>query len=162
VSLDGGTAEDYERIRVGARFDEVIAAIDRFRLLTTDLEGGVSITHCLMVDNWQTFPELLAIAEERDMKVGINTVRFPEHHSLFQLLPQELAEVVAGLESRDGEVERMLTGQRLATWRRELAWLRRRSESGVWPEALGQLPDRQEQAGLIEVPISLGARRTPS
>jgi MoaA/NifB/PqqE/SkfB family radical SAM enzyme len=160
VSLDGGTAEAYERIRIGARFDEVIANVDHFRQISTHVDGGVSITHCLMVDNWQSFPELLYLAEERDLVVGINTVRFPERHSLFHLLPHELADVVTGLETRNHEVERLLTGQRLDTWRRELAWLRARSESETWPEALGQRPERQELARVTEVPIALGPRRT--
>lgn len=158
VSLDGGTAEAYERIRVGAAFDEVVANLDRFRALTAG-RGQVSISHCLMVDNWETFPELLRLAEGRDLAVSVNTVRFPERHSLYHLLPDDLARVVGGLEARRDEVEATVTGQRLDVWHRQLAALRARLDEGTWPTALGTLPPEQAAAGLAAVPVELGPRR---
>jgi MoaA/NifB/PqqE/SkfB family radical SAM enzyme len=125
VSLDGITAPTYESIRVGARFDEVMANIERFRAVTAGTGNTVSITHCLMRPNWREFPQLLRWAEERGLAaVGVNSVLYPRHLSLYQLPEPELAEVVRTLESREHEV----------------ADLRRFRH--VWDEQLGALRDR--------------------
>ena len=64
VSLDGGTAEVYEDIRVGARFDAVLRNIDVFRRMRA--ERGLTlpnlrINHVLMERNIDHFPDFLAL-----------------------------------------------------------------------------------------------------
>lgn len=155
VSFDGGTEEVYERVRVGASFTQVLANIDRFAAIVSDHGVGMNLTHCLMVDNWTTFPELLVLAEDRDLPVAINTVRFPERHSLYHLPPAELDEVVATLDTRTPEVERAVSGNRLKVWHEQLDALRRRATSADWPDALGVAPPRFEQTAIGAVPVTL-------
>lgn len=154
VSIDGGTAEVYERIRVGAQFDQVMANVDRLIDIVRDHGNGMTLTHCLMVDNWSTFPEFLQLAEARHLEVAVNTVRFPEAHSLYHLAPQALAEVVRELTARDHEVRATLTGARLDTWYRQLGALARRASSSTWPTALGLAP-----TGRVPVAVEAPRRR---
>jgi len=153
VSFDGGTAEVYERIRVGASFDRVLANVDRLAEIVRDRGVGMNLTHCLMVDNWETFPELLQLAEGRGLDVAINTVRFPEVHSLYHLPPADLARVVDHLDARTPEVTATVGGSRLATWHEQLSALRARSEARPWPAALGLPPSG------APVPVELTAPR---
>ncbi len=101
-----------------------MANIDRFAAIVADRGAGMNLAHCLMTDNWTTFPELLMLAEERALDVSINTVRFPEEHSLYHLTPSALSEVVEALDRRTPEVEQTITGSRLSG----LARATRRSE----------------------------------
>lgn len=110
VSLDGASATTYESIRVGARFADVVANLDRF----IDVLGAdsVSLTHCLMTTNWHEYHDLLRMAEDRDLAIFVNTVRFPGDQSLYHLEADELAPIVAAL--RRTAVD--LTGQRRDMW----------------------------------------------
>lgn len=148
VSVDGGTAEVYERIRVGARFDQMVRNLDRLHAIVLDHGTRFTIAHCLMVDNWETFPELLRFAEERGVDVSINTVRFPERHSLYHLPASALVEVVASLRNQTPLVERTVSGSRLITWHEQLDALAQRSTSRNWPDALGVAP---APAGAVAV-----------
>jgi MoaA/NifB/PqqE/SkfB family radical SAM enzyme len=123
LSIDGASTATYDAIRVGAHFPDVISNLDRFRAELGP--GRVSITHCLMTSNWHEFADLLRIAEERDLKVGVNVVRLPQEQSLYQLDADDLAHVVASLHATDVS---MLTGLRLATWNGHLAALEHRLE----------------------------------
>lgn len=153
VSIDGGTPEVYERIRVGASFASVVAHLETMVEIAAHHGLRPRITHCLMVDNWETFPELLGIAERLDLVPSVNVVRFPAEHSLYQLPTDALTTVVAGLTAREAEVERTLTGPRLDCWRHEVAALRGRLAGETWPEALGIVP---EERGT---PVSLSLTR---
>ena len=120
VSIDGASSATFDRIRVGARFDDVLQNLDRFRAVLGDEK--VSITHCLMPDNWHEFPDLLELAEERDLVVGVNVVRFPPEHSLYHLPADELGRVVDRLRS----AEPALTGSRREAWDGHVGALARR------------------------------------
>lgn len=111
VSLDGATSGTYESIRSGARFERVMANLDRF----IDILGpsGVSVAHCLMTSNWSEFDRLLGLAEERGLWVGVNVVRYPIHLSLYHRPAAELGHVVCTLRARNPT---SLTDVRLATW----------------------------------------------
>lgn len=97
VSIDGASTETYDAIRVGAHLPKVLAHLDRF----VELLGPnrVSITHCLMTSNWHEFGDLLLLAQDRSLEVGVNVVRFPEHLSLYRLPPAELDAVVAAMRA---------------------------------------------------------------
>lgn len=120
VSIDGASPATYDVVRVGAHLPDVLANVDRFRAELGP--GKVSITTCLMTANWHEFADLLALAEDRDLDVGVNVVRFPAEHSLYQLSADELATVVATLDGTDVE----LTGGRLSAWTGQRAALTQR------------------------------------
>jgi MoaA/NifB/PqqE/SkfB family radical SAM enzyme len=124
VSLDGASPATYDAIRLGARFDEVVANLDWFRKVLGP--ERVSITHCLMTANWHEFADLLTLAEDRKMHVGVNVVRFPEALSLYHLQPDQLEGVVRGLRATDVS---NLTDRRRDLWEGHLGALGHRLET---------------------------------
>lgn len=78
VSIDGGTAEVYESIRHGSRFDKVLANIDLFRVLRSR-RGAVlpklQINHVLMMKNVDHFGAFIALLDRlRPEQVDVRTV----------------------------------------------------------------------------------------
>jgi radical SAM protein with 4Fe4S-binding SPASM domain len=133
VSIDGASSATFDRIRVGARFDEVLENLDRFRSVLGSHK--VSIAHCLMPDNWHEFADLLLLAEQRDLVVGVNVVRFPPEHSLYHLPADQLARVLDQLRSADPA----LAGPRRAAWDGHVGALARRHaavQAGVADDGL--------------------------
>lgn len=110
ISIDGASTAGYDAIRVGAHLPDVLANLDRFRAELGP--GKVSITTCLMTSNWHEFADLLALAEDRDLEIGVNVVRFPADQSLYQLPADDLARVVADLTATTID----LTGSRRDAW----------------------------------------------
>jgi hypothetical protein len=94
VSLDGATPDVFERIRVGARFSDVIGNLDRFRRHAAESGTSVTINHCLMVENALHFAELLAFADRRDLHVHVNTVTHPARFSVYRLPDDELEDLL--------------------------------------------------------------------
>ena len=123
VSVDGTTRETYESIRVGADWDEVTRNIERFREACTAGGTRFGLAHCLMVQNWHEFPEMVNWAASLGADLFVNTVDHPLEVSLFALPSDELRDVVAGLEQRSDEV-RSLPKDWLAVWDGELERLR--------------------------------------
>lgn len=78
VSIDGGTAEVYESIRHGSRFDKVLANIELFR--ERRAKRGVvlpklQINHVLMLKNVDHFDAFLALLDRvRPEQVDVRTV----------------------------------------------------------------------------------------
>ena len=73
-------------------------------------------------DNWHEFADLLLLAEERDLVVGVNVVRFPPERSLYHLPADELGRLVDQLRS----AEPALTGPRRGAWDGHVGALARR------------------------------------
>jgi radical SAM protein with 4Fe4S-binding SPASM domain len=77
-SIDGGTREVYEAIRVGARFEQVLGNVDLF--LERRARRGLTlpqlrINHVLSEPNIDYFAEFLALVERlRPEKIGVRTV----------------------------------------------------------------------------------------
>lgn len=124
VSVDGATPETYESIRVGASWDDVTRNIERFRSACKAKGTRFGLAHCLMVQNWHEFPDMVKWAASLGADLFVNTVDYPLEVSLFALPPDELREVVAGLEARESDV-RPLPRDWVAVWDGELERLRR-------------------------------------
>lgn len=124
VSLDGITKETYESIRLGADFDVVMDNLRRFRDYARKHGTGVSLAHCLMRPNYHEFADLLVFAEEHGFDdVGVNTVLFPGHLSLFQMESAALEAVVDHLD-RDGALRAGRLTRLLPVWDQQLDALR--------------------------------------
>ncbi|HMC20745.1 MAG TPA: radical SAM protein [Thermoanaerobaculia bacterium] len=82
-SIDGGTKEIYEEIRVGARFDIVLTKIDLFRNLRAACGATfprLQINHVLMQRNVDHFEEFLALLDSiRPEQVDVRTVEPMAH-----------------------------------------------------------------------------------
>jgi MoaA/NifB/PqqE/SkfB family radical SAM enzyme len=145
VSLDGASAGTYNAIRIGADFDAVLANIDRYvNRLGTD---KVSLTHCLMIDNVHEFPAFLRLAEDRNLNVGINVVRFPERRSLYHLPADEFDAILGSLDAASAALEPSLTGNRRDAWLSQLAALRSHRSAEGSPQALRAMPFALQRNG---------------
>lgn len=104
VSIDGATRETYEAIRVGADWDRLQVNLDRIAAITRAKGTSLTFAHCLMVENWREFPDLLAWGAELGVPVYVNTVMSPRESSLYHLPASRLQEVIRGLEANRSEV----------------------------------------------------------
>ncbi|MDL2279103.1 radical SAM protein [Desulfovibrio sp. OttesenSCG-928-G11] len=85
VSFDGGTKEVYEKIRVGADFDKVLANVDRMKTIT-DQKGRPScsgISMSVMKSNLKTLPDFFQMASQHRLLPGLSPVIvLPVHEAL--------------------------------------------------------------------------------
>ncbi len=132
-SVDGITKATYEAIRIDADFDEVLVNLDRFCAYARDRGTSVAMNHCLMVQNYHEFGDLLLWAEERSIPVNVSVVRQPGHCSIARLSTEEMQGVRASLEAQDAWVRPQLE-LNAAIWDTELARIRHWAESGSGEE----------------------------
>lgn len=147
VSMDGTTKGTVESVRVNADFDTVKTNIGRFLEYTKRRHTGLSLTFCLMRQNWQEFGDYLRFAEELGVAVFVNTVVNPEHTSLYLLPPEELLSIVRRMEEMDAQQ----------------GYSRLPRNGGVWKSGLDSLRKNadEEQRKKIAEHNRLAAERNP-
>ena len=138
ISVDGASAATVESIRVGVDHAELVTNVDRYAELCRETGNGLSLTFCLMRENWHELGEVLAWGDRLNVDVFVNTVTSPPRHSLHHLGADQLAGVVASLSAEDDGRRRTLVRNR-AVWERELRLVhglqdRRRAGTGGPPE----------------------------
>lgn len=126
VSVDGMTAATFEAIRVGARFEDVMTNIDRFVDYTRERGTLLTISWSLLQQNWFELGSAMRFAEERGIRVKVNTVIEPDH-GVQRLPTHELQLVVDSMESESERLLAHLTLNR-AMWQREIDRLRQELE----------------------------------
>lgn len=120
VSLDGATAETHERIRVGSSWSVVQANLDRFQEHAAARDTDVTVTYCLMTENWRELAAFCRLSDARGIDCAVNTVTHPLRLSPYQLPVPQLEEIVTELGREDPA---QFTRSR-PTWEGELAKLR--------------------------------------
>lgn len=145
VSMDGIRAETVERIRRGARLDRILSNLDRFQAHCERWGTDLSLTYCLMRDNWHELADFLLFAERRGLGVFVNTVLSPSRFSLYLLPPHDLRAILDQLEQRSDQLEGALD-RNLPVWRDQL-------------DRLHQALDRP--VSTREVPVHLPTLRRP-
>ncbi len=98
ISLDGATKETVESVRVNANFEEVRANVEKFLAYSRARKTHLSLTFCLMRQNWHEFGEYLRYGEERGVRVFINTVIDPVLSSLYTLPTSELESIAKRMD----------------------------------------------------------------
>lgn len=98
VSIDGTTPETVEAVRAGASFEAITENLAHFVDYRDRTGNSLSLTFCLMVQNWHEFVDYLVFADQLDCQVFVNTVRQPPQFSLYELPEAELRRVVQQLE----------------------------------------------------------------
>ncbi len=127
ISLDAATADTYHRVRIGSSWTQVMANLDRFQRRARTNHTDLTLTFCLMTNNWQDFTAFCQLADRRGLEANVNLVTHPEELSLYRLPADRLATVVDGIGAR----RRALTvdlGRNRAMWEAELDRLRVRLE----------------------------------
>lgn len=122
MSIDGVTAETFERVRVGASYREVMSNLDRFQAYTQARGTNLILSWSLVRANWHEFPDMMRWAESRGLPVHVQTVIEPEH-GVQRLPTPELRTVVTRFEQADLDLRDRLDINR-DIWTRELERLR--------------------------------------
>lgn len=127
VSMDGTTKETVEKIRVNAKYEEVLENARRFREYARERKTSFSFTFCLMRQNWQEFGDYCLLADSWDCSVGINTVIKPPEFGIYTLPVEELRKILHGLEAQAPRLESTLKKNK-KLWFGELERIRLRCE----------------------------------
>jgi MoaA/NifB/PqqE/SkfB family radical SAM enzyme len=165
ISIDGASAATVESIRVGAGHGRILRNVDRFLTLRDRKGTSISLTYCLMVENWRELGPFLRFADERDCDVYVNTVRQPPVHSLYHLSRPDLAAVVGELDRTHDEVADAL-GRNREVWIEQTGRLRRHladldedpGDGGQWDRlarALVGADDEQAIAAVLGREVSV-------
>jgi radical SAM protein with 4Fe4S-binding SPASM domain len=101
ISVDGATKETAESIRVNMDFETVTRNVERFLDYTRKRGTYMSLTYCLMRQNWHEFGEYLRYGEKLGVDVFINTVIDPADCSLYTLPSEELVDIVRRMDELD-------------------------------------------------------------
>ncbi|CAB4805390.1 MAG: radical SAM protein [Actinobacteria bacterium] len=98
ISIDGTTPETVELIRSGGSYARIMENLAQFVAYRDRHGSSLSLTFCLMIENAHEFVDYLLMAEDLGCQVYVNTVRQPVRHSLYQLAPDDLQEVLSRME----------------------------------------------------------------
>jgi MoaA/NifB/PqqE/SkfB family radical SAM enzyme len=101
VSLDGATADTYERIRLNGSFERVMKNLDYFSAYTKRKETGLSISFCPMPQNWHEIPAMINLCNSFGAEVFFNTVYHPAECSLMNMERPSLITAVETLKSAE-------------------------------------------------------------
>lgn len=163
VSLDGATAEQVERIRVGARLTTILETLDVLQEHCERRGTQLSLAFSLMRETWPELGELLVLAERRGLPAWVNLVATPLASSLHTAPADELDHVVRALERQDAEVRAVLD-RNLPVWDEQLARLRqlqarpaggRRSHASVVVRRTGGEEEPGPDRAEVEAEVAL-------
>jgi MoaA/NifB/PqqE/SkfB family radical SAM enzyme len=121
VSIDGATADSYERIRRGAVFAEVLENLDHFRSVAARTGSGLSLAFCLSSATWRELPEMLMFGDVRGLDVGVNLVTEPARLSLWRAQADVLDEV-AETWTRQRDTVASQLHQNRSRWLENVEW----------------------------------------
>jgi len=127
VSIDGTTAATFESVRTGASFANVMENFERFDQYTNRMGTELSISWSLVRQNWFELGLMMRFAEERGIKVKVQTVIEPEF-GVQRMATSELALVIESLEI-EGEALLPVLDINRDMWLREVKRLQLELES---------------------------------
>jgi MoaA/NifB/PqqE/SkfB family radical SAM enzyme len=153
ISMDGVRPETIAKVRVGVDPAVLMANLDRFHAYVRERGTYLSLTYCLMTENWQEFGDFLVATTERDLDAYVNTVTGPARLSLYRLPPERLAEVLATLEADDDRVRPHL-GRNEAVWDDQLTRLRGRLDQADQANTPRWLRPASNQAREVGVTVA--------
>jgi len=123
ISMDGISRQTVEAIRFGASYDVIMQNFRSFHSYARANNTVLSLTFCLMRQNWHELGEFCVFADKWDCLVFVNTVRTPAAHSLYTLSPPELKLILASMEKESSTLLPKLRGN-LSVWVDEFERLR--------------------------------------
>jgi MoaA/NifB/PqqE/SkfB family radical SAM enzyme len=149
ISIDGTTPEVLESIRVGVDHDRLLRNIDRFAEVLAEIDRRLTLSFCVMPENWHQVPDFMELAEAKGANPDLILVGAPAEWDLLQLPTAELADVVASLRARPPS----LHSER---GRREWNGLISRIEAQVRNPVHWQM---SVSSAATEAPVTIGERR---
>ncbi|MCA8941310.1 MAG: SPASM domain-containing protein, partial [Planctomycetes bacterium] len=156
ISVDGATKATAESIRLNMHFETVQSNVERFLDYTRRRGTGLSLTYCLMRQNWHEFGDYLKYAEDLGVTVFVNTVIHPPECSLYTLPVAELEGIVAELDARNLDEDYVGLERNGGSWDSALDTLRKAIESRQSERVQG-VRDAQRAMRERQRPDHLGA-----
>ncbi len=101
ISIDALNPDNYERIRVNAKFDQVMDNFRYFRDYVAGRQTSMTLNVCPMRSNWHELPDFLEFCNGHGIRLFFNTVLYPEEVSLRGLPQRELTEILDFLRTVD-------------------------------------------------------------
>lgn len=118
VSVDGYTREIVEPVRVGVDHDMVRANVAEMHAAIADTDGTMSLTFCMMRQNYMELVDVCEWGDRLDVDVTVNTVTHPPGASLHHLSHPELERILSDLSAQRTRAEAL--GRNRGVWFREL------------------------------------------
>jgi MoaA/NifB/PqqE/SkfB family radical SAM enzyme len=106
VSLDSLTKDIYERIRINANFDKVLANVEAISAISRRLNRLMTIQMNPMTMNWHEMPHFVRFCNDRGIWLHFNTVRHPKEVSLCSLPKKELARIYETLSKESFDIDK--------------------------------------------------------
>jgi MoaA/NifB/PqqE/SkfB family radical SAM enzyme len=104
ISIDAITPGVLEAIRVGTDATQLWANVDRLQALSEEVGQRLTLSFCLMPDNWRELPAFLAEVERRGVNGNVIFVNQPHRHDLLRRPTAELQEVASALRASLGQL----------------------------------------------------------
>jgi MoaA/NifB/PqqE/SkfB family radical SAM enzyme len=100
ISIDSIEKETYEKIRLNANYDRVMANVHRFQEYARSTNNWFSFAVCPMTNNWKEIPDLIRYCNTNETFVCFNTVYNPEELSLQSFTSEQLRAVIEYYEAQ--------------------------------------------------------------
>lgn len=98
ISMDGASKDTFEKIRLNAKYDEVVKNVGRFREYTNRKGTRLAFSFTLMTENWHELGDFLLFADSWDAGVSVCTLTYPDQYNVYKLPTDKLREVVETLD----------------------------------------------------------------
>lgn len=96
ISIDSLEKEKFEKIRVGAQFENVMQNVEKF---IEHSAGRVTISHTPMKINWMDTPEIVNFCNKKDIGLNLSYVEKPINFALWSFYPEDLNDIISYYES---------------------------------------------------------------
>ena len=99
LSIDSLEKENYESIRVNAKFERVMENLEYFYQYCKEKKTFFGISVCALSRNWHELPEFVRFCNRLNVPVYFHTVFFPASEAIHSMEQDKLKVVVSKLES---------------------------------------------------------------
>jgi len=95
ISIDSLEKENYEKIRVNAKFEKVMENIEYFHKYCKEKKTFFGISVCAIRQNWKEIPAFVDFCNKLEAPIYIHSVWFPPSCSLWNLGSVKLDEILS-------------------------------------------------------------------
>jgi molybdenum cofactor biosynthesis enzyme MoaA len=93
VSIDSLIKERYEAIRINANFDQLMVNFEIFHKYSMEGNKEMAVMVNPMRNNWDEMVNFLQFANDRNINLWYNTIKYPEHLAIWNLDSDNLMEI---------------------------------------------------------------------
>ncbi len=109
VSMDSFNSDTYEKIRVGAKFDETWNNVQQFSEQCKKKNRIFTITICPMIINAFEIPDIVNKCNSEQWNFNFNIVLKPWQQALWALSPEKIQEIINYYKSYEFEINSEIT-----------------------------------------------------